>query len=54
MRFSIAYGSGFFLKYPKPSNNMGLFGEVKIGKQLSSVHDDIVSGTCKGIIFKIW
>lgn len=32
MRFSIAYGSGFFLKHPRPSNNTGLLGEVKMGK----------------------
>lgn len=32
MRFHVAYGSGFFLKHPKPTNNMGLFGELNIGK----------------------
>lgn len=32
MRFIIAFGSGFFLNHPRPGNDLGLFGEVEIGK----------------------
>lgn len=28
----MAYGSGFFLKHPRLTNNMGLSGELQIGK----------------------